>query len=101
MWGGEPPPTFRRPQMKRFFALFALLFALSVAASASTVTVLIPTFANYGQGAVCVVDAEYNSQFEQVFRAGDFATDHNDRNSALKLLAFFKDVDTTACYVPK
>jgi hypothetical protein len=87
--------------MKRILTLLSLLFAIASTAHAGTVTVLAPTYDNYGKGMVCVVDEGYNSQFEGVFQANDFATGHNDRNSALKLLGFFKDVDQNACYVPK
>jgi hypothetical protein len=84
--------------MKRFLTLISLLFAISTVCHAGTVTVLVPTYDNYGKGMICVVDEVYNSQFEGVFQANDFATNHNDRNSALKLLGFFKDVDQDACY---
>lgn len=87
--------------MKYLLTLATLLF-VTVAAQAGTVTVLIPTASNYANmGAICVVDEQYNSQFENLFRANDFAIAHNDKNSALKLLGFFKDVDADACYVAK
>jgi len=89
--------------MKRFLTLISLLFAISTFCHAGTVTVLIPTADNYGYGnaVICVVDEQYNTQFENLFRANDFATAHNDKNSALKLLGFFKDVDQDACYQAK
>ena len=88
--------------MKRFLTLISLLFAISTFCHAGTVTVLIPTADNYsGMGAICVVDEQYNTQFENLFRADDFAINHNDKNSALKLLGFFKDVDQDACYQAK
>lgn len=87
--------------MKCILTLLSLLFAVATTAHAGTVTVLIPTYDNYGKAAICVVDEGYNSQFENVFQASDFATGHNDRNSALKLLGFFKDVDRDACYTAK
>src|SRR5271157_2757161 len=89
--------------MKRILTLLSLLFAVATTAYAGTVTVLIPTYNDYGNGnaIVCVVDEGYNAQFENVYRASDFATAHNDKNSALKLLGFFKDVDQDACYQAK
>jgi len=87
--------------MKSLAILALLLFAVSPAAFAAPVHVLIPNWSSYTQGMICIVDAGYNSQFSNLIHASDFATDRTDRNSALKLMSFFKDVDVDACYVPK
>lgn len=83
--------------MKRLIlsAIFAAL-AFVAPASASTVTVLNTDTSTYTKGMVCTVDA--NAAFEQVFRASDFDTNHNSRQSALKLLDFFQTESNGSCY---
>jgi hypothetical protein len=76
----------------------SMLFVMAVSASAGTVTVVISNYQSYGKGMICVVDPEFQGQFQLLHRADDFNTERTDRNSALKLLAFFKDVDQNACY---
>jgi hypothetical protein len=78
--------------------LLPLLFAIASTAQAATVNVVVLNYSNYAKGMICVVDAEYQSQFESLYRADSFNTERTDRNSALKLMGFFKDVDQNACY---
>lgn len=87
--------------MKRTALIFLIVGLFAAAAHAATVHVLIPNYDSYSQGMICVVDQEYNSQFENLIHASDFSVSRTSKNSALTLMGFFKDVDLNACYVPK
>jgi hypothetical protein len=87
--------------MKRVSMLLSLLFAATAPGYASQVHVSIPNYNSYGQGMICIVDQDYNSRFSDLIHAPGMDTDRTSRETALKLLGFFKDIDTDACYVPK
>lgn len=84
--------------MKRFLRSFAWLLAASTAGLAATEHLTISDYNQYGSGMVCVTDAEYRARFDNLIHASDFSADHTNRESALKLMNFFKDVDKDACY---
>ena len=84
--------------MKRLAWLCPLIFAVAPLSHAARLQVLIPNFDSYGTGMVCVVDQEYNARFSDLMRAPDFDTDPTNRQTALKLMTFFRDVDQDACY---
>lgn len=82
-----------------FVAMFLLAASLlAPAAKAANIQIFATNFSDYGQGMACVVDGESNGDFELVYRAADFNTDRTDRNSAIKLLQFFKDPNHGDCY---
>jgi hypothetical protein len=84
--------------MKRFLILVALLCLASPMSFGATQHLLVSDYDQYGTGMVCVTDAEYRAQFGNLIHASDFSADNTNRQSAVKLMKFFSDVDKDACY---
>lgn len=86
--------------MKRV-SMLLFFFSIPVFSHAAVVHVLIPNYDSYGRGMICVVDQEYNSRFDDLIHASGINTDRTSRETAFKLVGFFKEVDKDACYDPK
>lgn len=84
--------------MKQFPTLLALLIVASSASFAATEHLLVSDYNQYSSGMVCVTDAEYHARLDNLIHASDFSSDHTNRQSAVKLMKFFSEVDKDACY---
>ena len=84
--------------MKHLFSAILVLFLSSICWGAN-VQVMAMNYEFYGTGAVCVVNGEHNADFESVFHADNFSTDHNNIMSMYRLAGFLDGTPGNAdCY---